>query len=187
MPESKFELGTSLMWITRAVWLYWVARSFRILVLPLRPQLVFASQSCRSLAMFPNWRGFWASNSIFVVNFVTDQLPVFVTQVIFCLQINCLHEEQYLLGHAPRSPVEVNWRFGDIYRLHLHCSAFPLLHAGFLPKFVTTLMMEVICSSETSVDFHRTSWRYMPEGKTFHSRRCENLKSHSPFNMWIVR
>jgi hypothetical protein len=38
--------------------------------------------------------------------------------------------------------------------------------------------MEAIFSSETSVDFQRTTRRYIPEGSTLHNHRCENLKSH---------
>jgi hypothetical protein len=36
--------------------------------------------------------------------------------------------------------------------------------------------MEAICSSETSVDFQRTTQRYIPEDITLHNHRCENLK-----------
>jgi hypothetical protein len=34
------------------------------------------------------------------------------------------------------------------------------------------------CSSETSVDFHRTTRRYIPEDRTLHKHGCENLKSY---------
>jgi hypothetical protein len=37
---------------------------------------------------------------------------------------------------------------------------------------------EEICSSETSVDFQRTTRRYIPEDSTLHNYRCENLKSY---------
>jgi hypothetical protein len=33
-------------------------------------------------------------------------------------------------------------------------------------------------SSETSVDYHRTTERYIPEDRSHHIRRCENLKSY---------
>jgi hypothetical protein len=39
------------------------------------------------------------------------------------------------------------------------------------------LRMEAICSSESSVDFHWTIRRYIPEDRTLHIFRCENLKS----------
>jgi hypothetical protein len=32
----------------------------------------------------------------------------------------------------------------------------------------STLKMETICSSETSVDFQQTTWRYIPEDSTLH-------------------
>jgi hypothetical protein len=32
-------------------------------------------------------------------------------------------------------------------------------------------------SSETLVDFQRTTQRYIPEDSTFHNHRCENFKS----------
>jgi hypothetical protein len=35
--------------------------------------------------------------------------------------------------------------------------------------------MEAIYSSETSVDTHRTTRRYIPEDGTLHNHRCENL------------
>jgi hypothetical protein len=34
-------------------------------------------------------------------------------------------------------------------------------------------------SSETSVGFQRTTRRYIPEDRTHHNHRCENLKSHT--------
>jgi hypothetical protein len=40
--------------------------------------------------------------------------------------------------------------------------------------------MEAICSSETSVDFQRTTRRYIPENSTLHNHGCENLKSYKP-------
>jgi hypothetical protein len=44
--------------------------------------------------------------------------------------------------------------------------------------YSSTLKMEAICSSETSVDFQRTTQRYIPEDGTLHNHRCENLKSY---------
>jgi hypothetical protein len=44
--------------------------------------------------------------------------------------------------------------------------------------YSSTLKMETICSSETSVDFQRVTRRYIPEDKTLHNHRCENLKSY---------
>jgi hypothetical protein len=38
--------------------------------------------------------------------------------------------------------------------------------------------MQATCSHETSVDFQRTTWRYIPEDRTLYAYRCENLKSY---------
>jgi hypothetical protein len=38
--------------------------------------------------------------------------------------------------------------------------------------------MEAICSSETSVDFQRTTGRYIPEDSALRNHRCENPKSY---------
>jgi hypothetical protein len=38
--------------------------------------------------------------------------------------------------------------------------------------------MEANYYSETSVDFQRTTWRYIPEERTIHNHRCENLNSY---------
>jgi hypothetical protein len=39
--------------------------------------------------------------------------------------------------------------------------------------------MEAMFSSETLVDFHRTTWRYIPEDRTLYNHRCENLESYA--------
>jgi hypothetical protein len=44
--------------------------------------------------------------------------------------------------------------------------------------YFSTMKMEAICSSETSVDFQRTTRRHTPEDSTLHYHRCENLKSY---------
>jgi hypothetical protein len=38
--------------------------------------------------------------------------------------------------------------------------------------------MESICSSETLVDFHWTTWHCISEDRTLHSHYCQNLKSN---------
>jgi hypothetical protein len=45
--------------------------------------------------------------------------------------------------------------------------------------FSSILKMEGTCSSETSVDFQRTTKRYIPEARALHNHRCENLKSYN--------
>jgi hypothetical protein len=52
-----------------------------------------------------------------------------------------------------------------------------LLSLLFLTELTfSTLKMEAICSSETSVGSQRTTRRYIPEGGTVQYYRCENLK-----------
>jgi hypothetical protein len=41
---------------------------------------------------------------------------------------------------------------------------------------ISTLMMEAVCTSKTSVYF-KTTRRYIPEDSHLHTRRRENLKS----------
>jgi hypothetical protein len=36
---------------------------------------------------------------------------------------------------------------------------------------------EALYFSETSVDLQRTTWLYIPDDKTLHNHRCENLTS----------
>jgi hypothetical protein len=53
------------------------------------------------------------------------------------------------------------------------------LLAGFAEPISSTLKMEAIYSSETSVVTQRTTWRHIPEDDTLHNHRCENLKSYN--------
>jgi hypothetical protein len=86
------------------------------------------------------------------------------------------------------SPLKVNRRFGGTYRLHLQgrrisrainqqeavasprlcwSTAFTLVSCS---AYYSTLNMEAICSSETSVDFQRTTQRYIPEDNILNSQ-----------------
>jgi hypothetical protein len=86
----------------------------------------------------------------------------------------------------------VNRRFGETYRLHLQGrnirergtsvsrllqSKLPPAHAGSSLADFSTLKMEAIRSSETSVHT-RSTRRYIPENGILHSHRCQNLKSY---------
>jgi hypothetical protein len=53
-----------------------------------------------------------------------------------------------------------------------------LLVRWFAEPISSTLKMEAICSSETSVETQRTTRRHIPEDDTLHNHRCENLKSY---------
>jgi hypothetical protein len=45
--------------------------------------------------------------------------------------------------------------------------------------YSSTLKMEAICSSKTSVDFQRTIRRYIPEHGILHNHRYENLNCYT--------
>jgi hypothetical protein len=59
--------------------------------------------------------------------------------------------------------------------LNFSCCIF---HVGFFSANSSTLKMDATPSSETSVCFQRTTWRYIQEHRTLHNYRCENLESH---------
>jgi hypothetical protein len=42
--------------------------------------------------------------------------------------------------------------------------------------YSSILKMEM-CSSEPSLDFHRITWRYIPEDRSLHNHSCENPSS----------
>jgi hypothetical protein len=74
---------------------------------------------------------------------------------------------------TPCSLLRCKRRFGGTYRLHLQGRrnfqqepACHLLTCWSLLKFSSTLKMEAICSTETSVDFQQTTRRHIPEHDT---------------------
>jgi hypothetical protein len=54
-----------------------------------------------------------------------------------------------------------------------------LLACWFAEPISSTLNMEAICSSETSVATQQTTRRHIPEDDTLHNHHCENLKSYN--------
>jgi hypothetical protein len=54
-------------------------------------------------------------------------------------------------------------------------SAFTLVSCSV---YYSSLMMDAICSSETSVDFQWSTRRYIPEDNNLHNYRHENFKSY---------
>jgi hypothetical protein len=44
--------------------------------------------------------------------------------------------------------------------------------------YSSTLKLEATRSSETSADFQRATRRYIPQHRTIHNHRCENLKCY---------
>jgi hypothetical protein len=61
----------------------------------------------------------------------------------------------------------------DVIILHSLPLALPLVPCF---AYSSTLKREATCSSETSVVFQWTVRRYIPEDRTLHIQRCENLK-----------
>jgi hypothetical protein len=52
--------------------------------------------------------------------------------------------------------------------------------AGFLLRLIFVLKTEAICSTENSVDFHRTTLRYVPEDRSLRSGNLEsNIREES--------
>jgi hypothetical protein len=47
-----------------------------------------------------------------------------------------------------------------------------------LRRTLIALMMEAVSTSETSVNFYKTTQRKIPEDSHLHTRRHENLRSH---------
>jgi hypothetical protein len=60
------------------------------------------------------------------------------------------------------SPLKINQRFGGTYCLHLLCFP-PSLTLISCSAYSSALKMEAIFSSETSVEFQRTTRRYIPK------------------------
>jgi hypothetical protein len=58
----------------------------------------------------------------------------------------------------------------------LPCSSLKVMFVSCLAYF-STQKMEVTCSTETSIDFQRTTGRYITEDRTLHNHRCDNFIS----------
>jgi hypothetical protein len=61
-----------------------------------------------------------------------------------------------------------------------------LLARWFAEPISSTVKMEAICSSETSVETQRTTRRHIPEDDTLHNHRCEHLKSYKNFPDYLI-
>jgi hypothetical protein len=67
---------------------------------------------------------------------------------------------------------------------HINNSLFEEYHLlacllVFAEIISSTLKMEAICSSETSVATQQTTRRHIPEDDILHNYRCENLKPYT--------
>jgi hypothetical protein len=51
---------------------------------------------------------------------------------------------------------------------------------------LSSLKMELKSTSKTSVDFRRISRRYIPNHRTLHSYRCENLESYIVKKLFVL-
>jgi hypothetical protein len=71
----------------------------------------------------------------------------------------------------------VNRRFGGTYRLHLQGRKIRERRTSVARRLQSTLKMEAIRSSETSVNTRPTQ-RHIPENDILHSHRCESLRSY---------
>jgi hypothetical protein len=90
---------------------------------------------------------------------------------------------------TPCSPLKVNRRFVGRYRLHFqdrislaryHRDRFSTYFFTLVSSLAyTTLKMEAIYFSETSVNCQRTTQRYIPAYRTLHNHCCANLKSYT--------
>jgi hypothetical protein len=49
-----------------------------------------------------------------------------------------------------------------------------------------TLKTEALCLSETLVDLHRTIQHYIPEDRTLHNHRCENLSNNLTSSTLVI-
>jgi hypothetical protein len=87
------------------------------------------------------------------------------------------------------------WEFKKIHlvlkKLQIVLTAYGISKnvCGEEEAYFSTLKMEAICSSETSVDTQRTTRCYIPEDGSLHTHRCENLKScfvGSQFFFWRI-
>jgi hypothetical protein len=83
---------------------------------------------------------------------------------------------------TPCSLLSCKRRFGGTYRLHLQGRRNNFSRNQQVSRWKiisSTLKMEAICSSETSVTNQETTRRHIPEDDTLPNHRCENLKSYS--------
>jgi hypothetical protein len=88
---------------------------------------------------------------------------------------------------TPCSLLKVNRCFSGICCLHLHGKRIRNQHkicirqssqAFFLLGLLLYPEMATVCSFETSVYFQRIIWHCIPENRSLHNHRCENIRSY---------
>jgi hypothetical protein len=82
---------------------------------------------------------------------------------------------------TPCSSLKFNRRFGRTCLLHFQWALLAICFTVSCLAYFSTLKMEATRSSETSVGFQRIARRHIPEDRTIHNDRCEDLKSWPRF------
>jgi hypothetical protein len=78
----------------------------------------------------------------------------------------------------PCSLLSCNRRFGGTYRLRLQGLCLPPAYLLVLAEIISsTLKMEAICSSETSVATQQTTRRHISEDDTLHNHHCQKTSN----------
>jgi hypothetical protein len=150
-------LHRMLFWGTQATVFKWMATSLEDYILP--------SPS----------RGFFLLNAKVSYSGHLFSKHIITKMVNNCPEMTCKLKSTIFREITPCSLFSVNQSFGGTYLLHLQCH---LLSRWFLAQLIfSTLKMEAICSSETSVDTPQNTRRYIPEDGSLHNHRCEDLKS----------
>jgi hypothetical protein len=90
------------------------------------------------------------------------ELSVYIKSAIFWAVVSC-------------SPVEVHPCFRGTYAGDKQSLLAVFLLATYL-GYSSTLKMDAVCSSKTSVNFEWTTWHDVSEDITLHSHQCEELK-----------
>jgi hypothetical protein len=132
---------------------------------------------------FQSW---YIAITILTVNSLLKFLNQNLIQTVFYMKISIFWDI------TPSSPLKINRSFGRTCRLHHQdrwinrartSSAFTL---DSCLAYSSTLKTEETCPSETSVDFQRTTRQYIPEDRTVHDNRYENLQSYIIFHLMII-
>jgi hypothetical protein len=117
-------------------------------------------------------------NKIMLVNSFTYKSEDLCTFVIN------LCNKSTILSSPPIRITHFIWRPARVARnQHERGSKQSLLATCFMLisclVYSLTLMMEMTCSSETSVDFQWMTQHYIPEDRILHNHWCENLKAYT--------
>jgi hypothetical protein len=101
--------------------------------------------------------------------------PEFQAQEMLVLRTLCVCVSQLslLLGCKVYRSVKVNRYFGGIYCVHFQTKRVATcLMLVYCLVYSSILKMEAVRSSETSLEFYRTTQRYNKEYHTLHDRIC---------------